>query len=169
MEEIVVGVREAGVKFFWVARGGELKLKEALEGSLGVVVSWCDQLRVLCHAAIGGFWTHCGYNSTLEGICSGVPLLTFPVFWDQFLNAKMIVEEWRVGMGIERKKQMELLIVSDEIKELVKRFMDGESEEGKEMRRRTCDLSEICRGAVAKGGSSDANIDAFIKDITKIV
>ncbi|CAH8264213.1 unnamed protein product [Arabidopsis lyrata] len=96
-------------------------------------------------------------------------MLTFPLFRDQFLNAKMIVEEWRVGMRIESKKQMELLIVSDEIKELVKRFMDGESEEGKEMRRRTCDLSGICRRAVAETGSSDANIDAFLKDITKIV
>ncbi|XP_020884862.1 UDP-glycosyltransferase 87A2 isoform X2 [Arabidopsis lyrata subsp. lyrata] len=176
MEEIVKGVRESGVRFLWVARGGESKLKETLEGSSGVVVSWCDQLRVLCHAAVGGFWTHCGFNSTLEGIYSGVPMLAFPLFWDQilnakmiFLNAKMIVEEWRVGMRIESKKQMELLIVSDEIKELVKRFMDGESEEGKEMRRRTCDLSGICRRAVAETGSSDANIDAFLKDITKIV
>ncbi|KAG2327575.1 hypothetical protein Bca52824_010303 [Brassica carinata] len=84
MEEIVGGVRESGVRFLWVARGGESKLKEALEGSSGVVVSWCDQLRVLCHAAVGGFWTHCGFNSTLEGIYSGVPMLTFPLFWDQF-------------------------------------------------------------------------------------
>ncbi|CAH2035781.1 unnamed protein product [Thlaspi arvense] len=68
MEELVGGVRESGVRFLWVARGGELKLKEALEGSSGVVVSWCDQLRVLCHVAVGGFWTHCRFNSTLEGI-----------------------------------------------------------------------------------------------------
>ncbi|XP_010414299.1 PREDICTED: UDP-glycosyltransferase 87A1-like [Camelina sativa] len=169
MEEIVVGVREIGVRFLWVARGGELKLKEALKGSSGVVVSWCHQLRVLCHKAVGGFWTHCGFNSTLEGIYSGVPMLAFPVFWDQFLNAKMIVDEWMVGMRIERKKKTELLIVSDEIKGLVIRFMDGESEDGKEMRKRVCDLSEICRGSVAESGSSDADIHAFIKDITKIV
>ncbi|KAF3560316.1 hypothetical protein F2Q69_00011881 [Brassica cretica] len=168
MKEIVGGVRETGVRFLWVARGGELKLKEALEGSSGVVVSWCDQLRVLSHAAVGGFWTHCGFNSTLEGIYSGVPMLTFPLFWDQFLNAKMIVEDWRVGMRIKSDKKTEL-VRRDEIKELVKRFMDGESEEGREMRRRACDLSEICRGSVVKAGSSDVNIDAFLKDITKIV
>ena len=167
MEEIVGGVRETGVRFLWVARGGELKLKEALEGSSGVVVSWCDQLRVLSHAAVGGFWTHCGFNSTLEGIYSGVPMLKFPLFWDQFLNAKMIVEDWRVGMRIKGNKKTEL-VRRDEIKELVKRFMDGESKEGKEMRKRVCDLSEICRGSVAKAGSSNVNIDAFLKDITKI-
>jgi hypothetical protein len=166
MEEIVKGLRESGVRFLWVARGGELKLKEALEGSLGVVVSWCDQLRVLCHKAVGGFWTHCGFNSTLEGIYSGVPMLAFPLFWDQILNAKMIVEDWRVGMRIERTKKNELLIGREEIKEVVKRFMDRESEEGKEMRRRACDLSEISRGAVAKSGSSNVNIDEFVRHIT---
>ncbi|KAG2327573.1 hypothetical protein Bca4012_036580 [Brassica carinata] len=165
MEEIVVGVKESGVLFLWVARGRESKMKEALEGSSGLVVSWCDQLRVLCHAAVGGFWTHCGFNSTLEGIYSGVPMLAFPLFWDQILNGKMIVEDWRVGMKIERRKKTELLIGREEIKEEVKRLMDRESEEGKEMRRRACDLSEICRGAVAEKGSSDANIDAFIRDI----
>ncbi|CAH8313360.1 unnamed protein product [Eruca vesicaria subsp. sativa] len=168
MEEIVGGVRESGVPFLWVARGGELKMKKALEGSAGVVVSWCDQLRVLCHAAVGGFWTHCGFNSTLEGIYSGVPMLTFPLFWDQFLNAKMIVEDWRVGMSVKSNKKTEF-VKREEIKELVKRFMDGESEEGKEMRRRVCDLSEICHGSVSKTGSSDVNIDSFLKDITKIV
>ncbi|ESQ56077.1 hypothetical protein EUTSA_v10025222mg [Eutrema salsugineum] len=169
MEEIVEGVRESRVRFIWVARGGESKLKEALEGSQGLVVSWCDQLRVLCHESVGGFWTHCGYNSTMEGIYSGKPMLTFPLFWDQSLNAKMIVDEWRIGMRIRSKKNAEVLIKRDEIKGLVKRFMDGESEEGKEMRRRVCDLSEICRRAVAKSGSSHVNIDAFIEDISKIV
>ncbi|KAG5396773.1 hypothetical protein IGI04_018587 [Brassica rapa subsp. trilocularis] len=146
MEEIVAGVRESGVPFLWVARGGESKMKEALEGS-------------------SGFVTHCGFNSTLEGMYSGVPMLAFPLHWDQILNGKMIVEEWRVGMKIERRKKTELLIDREEIKEVVKRLMDRESEEGKEMRRRACDVSEICRGAVAEKGSSDANIDAFIRDI----
>ncbi|ESQ51536.1 hypothetical protein EUTSA_v10016641mg [Eutrema salsugineum] len=168
MEEIVKGVRESGVRFIWVARGSEKKMKEALKGSSGVVVSWCDQLRVLCHKAVGGFWTHCGFNSTLEGIYSGVPMLAFPLFWDQILNAKMIVEEWRVGMRIERRKKTELLIVRDEIKEVVKRLMDRESEEGKEIRTRVCDLSEICRGAVEGSGLSNANIDAFVRDISNM-
>ncbi|RID66676.1 hypothetical protein BRARA_D01798 [Brassica rapa] len=123
-------VSDSRVRFLWVSRGTrESRLKEAIEGSLGVVVSWWDQLRVLCYAAIGGFWTHWMY--------SGVPKLTFPLVWDQFLNAKMIVDT------------TELLARRDEVKELVKR-------------RRAC---EICRGAVAKAGSSDVNIDAFIKDM----
>ncbi|KAF3540006.1 hypothetical protein F2Q69_00019101 [Brassica cretica] len=92
-------------------------------------------------------------------------MMTFSLFWDQLLNDKMIVEEWRVGMRVKSKKKTEL-VRREEIKELVKRFMDGESEEEKEMRRRVCDLS---RGSVAKTGSSDVNIDSFLRDITKIV
>ncbi|CDY24026.1 BnaC03g16650D [Brassica napus] len=152
MDEIVEGVRASGVRFLWVARGGESKLNKAFEGSSGVVVSWCDQLRVLCHVAVGGFWTHCGFNSTLEGMYSGVPMLAFPLFWDQILNGKMIVEDWRVGIRIERRKKAEVLIGRDEVKEVVKRLMDRESEDGKEIRRRACDLSEICRGAVEEMG-----------------
>ncbi|CAN8247465.1 unnamed protein product [Cochlearia groenlandica] len=170
MEEIVVGVKESGVRFLWVARGGESKMKEALKGSSGVVVSWCDQLRVLSHEAIGGFWTHCGFNSTLEGMYSGVPMLAFPLFWDQILNAKMIVDDWRVGIRIEKtkEKKADLLIRRDEISEVVKRFMDRESEEGKVLRERVCEISEIIRRAVKDKGSSDVNIDAFIKDITDV-
>ncbi|CAA7047984.1 unnamed protein product [Microthlaspi erraticum] len=173
MEEIVDGVRESGVRFLWVARGGESKLKKALEGSSGIVVSWTDQLRVLCHVAVGGFWTHCGFNSTLEGLYSGTPMLVFPFVWDQILNAKMIVEEWKVGVRLEGKKtktktKTELLIKKDEVKELVKKFMDGESQEGKEMRRRASDLSEICRRANDENGSSNVNTDAFLNDIAKI-
>ena len=164
----MAGVKESGVRFLWVARGGESKLNKAFEGSSGVVVSWCDQLRVLCHVAVGGFWSHCGFNSTLEGMYSGVPMLAFPLFWDQILNGKMIVEDWRVGIRIERTKKAEVLIGRDEVEEVVKRLMDRESEDGKEMRRRACDLSEICRGAVEEVGSSNANIDHFIRDIKQI-
>ncbi|KAG2332945.1 hypothetical protein Bca52824_004125 [Brassica carinata] len=166
MDEIVAGVRASGVRFLWVARGGESKLKKAFEGcSSGVVVSWCDQLRVLCHVALGGFWTHCGFNSTLEGMYSGVPMMVFPLFWDQILNAKMIVEDWRVGIRIERRKENEVLIGREEVEEVVKRLMDRESEDGKEMRRRACDFSEMFRGAVEEMGSSNANIDRFMRDI----
>ncbi|KAG5401718.1 hypothetical protein IGI04_016325 [Brassica rapa subsp. trilocularis] len=87
------GVSDSRVRFLWVSRGTrESRLKEAIKGSLGVVVSWWDQLRMLCYAAIGGFWTHCG-----------------------------------IGMRMESKKSTtELLARRDEVKELVKRFMDGE-------------------------------------------
>ncbi|KAH7549842.1 hypothetical protein JRO89_XS13G0090700 [Xanthoceras sorbifolium] len=87
MDEIVVGVRNSGVRFFFVARGESLTLFKDGCGEMGMIVPWCDQLRVLCHSSVGGFWTHCGFNSTLEGVYAGVPMLTFPIFWDQVPNS----------------------------------------------------------------------------------
>ncbi|XP_021803392.1 UDP-glycosyltransferase 87A2-like isoform X2 [Prunus avium] len=169
MDEIVAGVQNSGARFLWVARGDASKLKDGV-GDKGLVVSWCDQLRVLCHDSIGGFWSHCGWNSTLEAVYAGVPILTCPIFGDQIPNAKKIMEDWKIGCRVLKKKKKkgfeeEDLVTREEIVQLVQRFMDLESKEGKEMRERAKQLQETCQGAIAKGGSSDTNLDAFIKDV----
>ncbi|KAM1099318.1 hypothetical protein TB2_005813 [Malus domestica] len=166
MDEIVAGVKSSGVRVFWVARGDTCELRDCV-GDLGLVVPWCDQLRVLCHDSIGGFWSHCGWNSTLEAVYAGLPILTFPILWDQIPNGKQIVEDWRIGYRVKKKAGVELVASSEEIAELVKKFMDVESEEGKDLRERAKQLQEICRGAIANGGSSDRNLDAFLKDISQ--
>ncbi|ONH99774.1 hypothetical protein PRUPE_6G050000 [Prunus persica] len=170
MDEIVAGVRNSGVRFLWVARGDASKLKDGV-GDKGLVVPWCDQLRVLCHDSIGGFWSHCGWNSTLEAVYAGLPVLTCPIFWDQMPDSKQIVEDWKIGYRVLKKKvgaaEHEHLVTREEIAELVQRFMDLESKEGKEMRKRAKQLQETCHGAIAKGGSSDKNLDAFIEDISR--
>jgi UDP:flavonoid glycosyltransferase YjiC (YdhE family) len=82
MDELAAGLRDSGVRFLWVARGKIPRLKEVC-GDKGLVVPWCDQLRVLSHSSIAGFLTHCGWNSTQEGAFCGVPFLTFPIDYDQ--------------------------------------------------------------------------------------
>jgi UDP:flavonoid glycosyltransferase YjiC (YdhE family) len=86
MDEFAAALRSSSVRFFWVARGDAHRLEESC-GDMGLVVPWCDQLRVLCHPSIGGFWSHCGWNSTQEAIHGGVPMLAFPLFWIEFLMA----------------------------------------------------------------------------------
>ncbi|XP_062013498.1 UDP-glycosyltransferase 87A1-like [Rosa rugosa] len=167
MDEIIAGVKNSGVRFLWVVRGDASKLKDGV-GDMGLVVPWCDQLRVLCHSSIGGFWSHCGWNSTQEAVYAGLPVLTCPIFWDQIPNGKQIVEDWKIGYRVKKKKvRGGDLVTREEIAELVQRFMDVESNEGKEMRKRAKQLQETCQGAIAKGGSSDSNLDAFIKDISQ--
>lgn len=168
MDEIVAGVKNSGVRFLWVARGDASRLKDGV-GDMGLVVPWCDQLRVLCHSSVGGFWSHCGWNSTQEAVYAGLPVLTCPIFWDQIPNGKQIVEDWKIGYRVKKKKVggEDLVTYREEIAELVQRFMDVESNEGKEMRKRAKQLQETCQGAIAKGGSSDTNLDAFIKDISQ--
>ena len=92
IDEIVAGIRNSGTRQMWVARENASKIKDGC-GNIGFVVPWCDQLRVLCHPSIGGFWTHCGWNSTLEAIFTGVPMLTCPIIGDQIFNRKQIVED----------------------------------------------------------------------------
>ncbi|XP_052187783.1 UDP-glycosyltransferase 87A1-like [Diospyros lotus] len=168
MDEIIAGIAGSRVRFFWVARGeADASRIRDVCGEKGVVVRWCDQLKVLCHSSIGGFWSHCGWNSTKEGVFAGVPFLTYPIFWDQVPNSKTIVEEWKIGWKVRRGMGAESeLVTGEEIAGTVKRFMDLDSDEGKEMRRRARELGEICRRATSKGGSVDANIDAFLQGIS---
>ncbi|XP_058211865.1 UDP-glycosyltransferase 87A1-like [Rhododendron vialii] len=170
MDEIIAGVDMSGVRFLWVARGDACRIKEGC-GDLshkGVVVPWCDQLKVLCHPSIGGFWTHCGWNSTKEGVFAGIPFLTYPIFWDQIPNSKTIVDDWKIGWKVRQGMgEEEHLVTREEIAGLVQRFMDLESDEGKEMRRRAKELEEICRRAISKEGSTETAINAFIQDISQ--
>ena len=75
-----------------MARGETLRLKDKC-GDKGMVIPWCDQLKVLSHFSIGEFWSHCGWNSTLETVFAGAPILTFPLFLDQVPNSTKIVDE----------------------------------------------------------------------------
>ncbi|XP_057964860.1 UDP-glycosyltransferase 87A1-like [Malania oleifera] len=166
MEEIAAGLSGSGVRYLRVARGEAHRLEEGA-GDKGLVVGWCDQLRVLSHCAVGGFWTHCGWNSTMEGVFAGVPLLTFPVAMDQVPNSKVIVEDWKVGQRARKERGAGDLVERGEVAEVVRRFMDSESCERREMVRRVKELQDICQKATAEGGSFDTSLDAFARDISR--
>ncbi|KAI3887054.1 hypothetical protein MKX03_025628 [Papaver bracteatum] len=180
MEEILAGLHGSGVRYLLVSRGVHLTSCVHDGGdddviginSRRITVPWCDQLRVLCHSSIGGFLTHCGWNSIMESLYAGVPMLTFPLSFDQIPNRKLIVEDLKVGMKITKEFGEKALVKRDDVERIVKKFMNiteeaGEdvNNEAKEMRRRSSELKEMCRRTLAKGGSSDTNLDAFIKDI----
>ncbi|KDP29711.1 hypothetical protein JCGZ_18646 [Jatropha curcas] len=164
MDEIFSGLQDSGVRYLWVARGEASGLKEICSDK-GLVLPWCDQLKVLCHSSVGAFWTHCGWNSTLEALFAGVPLLTFPLFFDQDPNNKKILEEWKIGWKVQSKMGEESLVKREEVAQLVKKVMDLESKESKEMRTRARKLSDACQLAITENGSSVKNLDAFIRNI----
>ncbi|KAG2673005.1 hypothetical protein I3760_13G069400 [Carya illinoinensis] len=166
MDEIVGGVRDSGIRYLWVSRGNTTRFKNGC-GDMGFVVPWCDQLKVLCHSSIGGFWTHCGWNSTLEGVFAGLPMLTSPIFFDQVPNCKRIVDDWRVGWRIKKDVKSENLVTRGEISDLLKRFMNQENNEGFELKKRAKELQDACHRAIAEGGSTENNLHAFIRDITR--
>lgn len=157
MDEIAAGLAQSGVYFLWVARGETSRLKEMC-GEKGMMVDWCDQLRVLLHSSIGGFWSHCGWNSVKESMFSGVPMLTFPILLDQPLNSKAIVENWKIGWNIRKEVRG---IERDKIAEVVRKFMDSKSVERLGMMERVKKVQEICQ----ESGSSEEDLKAFVNDM----
>ncbi|XP_023913017.2 UDP-glycosyltransferase 87A1 [Quercus suber] len=165
MDEFAVALCNSGVRFLWVTRGEASRLKETCGGDKGLVVPWCDQLRVLCHPSVGGFWSHSGWNSVQETIYAGIPMLAFPLFLDQVPNSRKIEEDWKIGWRVKRAEiGSEILVATEDILQHIQRFMDLESCEGKETRKRARELKNMCDQAIAKGGSFDSYLDAFVSD-----
>ncbi|XP_037410597.1 DIMBOA UDP-glucosyltransferase BX8-like [Triticum dicoccoides] len=110
--ETALGLANSRIPFLWAIRhdllhGSEkVGLTDGFEVETrgrGMVVSWAPQQEVLGHQAVGGFWTHNGWNSTLESISEGVPMLCRPHFADQMINARYVQEVWKIGFELEGK------------------------------------------------------------------
>ncbi|TYG39211.1 hypothetical protein ES288_D13G286700v1 [Gossypium darwinii] len=129
MEEITAGLQDSGVRFLLVAREGSWKLKHGYGGE-----------------------GHCGWNSVKEGIFAGTPFLTFPLFADQNLNSKLIVEDWKIGWRIKKHQ----FTTIGEISSLVTKLMDLESDD---------ELQKECLQSIERHGSSESNINSFIHSI----
>ncbi|GER32649.1 UDP-Glycosyltransferase superfamily protein [Striga asiatica] len=158
MEEIAGGLLGSGRPFLWVARES-VGWVEELVREQGKIVGWCQQMEVLGHESVGCFVTHCGWNSTLESLWCGVPVVAFPVWSDQGTNAKMIEEEWgtgvRVGPGEDGK------VSGEEITRCIERVMEG----GEKMRENAGRWKGLAREALAENGSSYRNLEAFFKEL----
>ncbi|KAI3471881.1 hypothetical protein Pfo_028569 [Paulownia fortunei] len=129
--EIAGGFLLSQVNFIWVLRPGLVDsdddgvLPEGFEDSTrdrGLIVPWCTQNQVLLNPAIGGFLTHCGWNSILESIWCGVPMICYPLFTDQITNRKLVVDDWRVGMNLCDGAS----ITREEVAEKIGILMSGE-------------------------------------------
>ncbi|XP_057957292.1 crocetin glucosyltransferase, chloroplastic-like [Malania oleifera] len=173
MEEIARALLDTQRPFLWVIRASaneelereeddnKLSCREELEGA-GIVVAWCSQVEVLAHPAVGCFMTHCGWNSTLESLVSGVPVVAFPQWTEQGTNAKLIEDVWKTGVRV--RVNGEGVVESDEMKMCLETVMDG-GERGEEIRRNAKGWRELAREAVKQGGSSDKNLKAFVNEI----
>ncbi|OWM70006.1 hypothetical protein CDL15_Pgr025855 [Punica granatum] len=169
-QEIGWGLVNSKQPFLWVVRPGLVpgvqRLDRLLEGFLkvagerGLVVKWAPQQAVLAHQATGGFWTHGGWNSTLESICEGVPMICQPAFGDQRVNTRYVSDVWRVGIHLENR------IERGEIQRTIRRLMG--SEEGEEMRGRIRSLKEKGEACLRPGGASYKSLDRLTDYISEI-
>ncbi|XP_021762762.1 UDP-glycosyltransferase 74G1-like [Chenopodium quinoa] len=166
-EELACGLRNTHQSFLWVVRELEqAKLpKEFINetSEQGLVVGWTSQLEVLSHKAIGCFVTHCGFNSILEALSLGVPVVGVPQCFDQGTNAKFVEDVWRVGV---RAKVDEKGVVKREVlEECIREVMEGEKKE--ELRKNADKWNRLAKEAMSEGGSSYKNIDEFMAFLGK--
>ncbi|KAI8013884.1 UDP-glycosyltransferase 74E2 [Camellia lanceoleosa] len=167
MEEIAWGLKNSNYYFLWVVRATEQpKLPKNFMAETvknGLVVSWCPQLDVLAHRAIGCFVTHSGWNSTLEALSLGVPMVAMPQCTDQTTNAKYVMDVW--GMGVRAQCDERGMVRREEVEGCIREVMEGER--GNENRRNAMKWGELAIEAVDEGGSSDKNIDEFVAKLVK--
>jgi len=163
-QELALGLELTGRPFLWVVRPdfttGDLSEAwfvefQARVAGTGMVVSWYPQQKVLAHRAVACFVSHCGWNSTLEGVRNGVPFLCWPYFSDQFLDQNYITDLWRTGLAVspdaggvvmkeELRSKVEQVVSNGEIKERAQLFRDA-----------------TCR-AIGEGGASYENFQKFL-------
>ncbi|CAH9089682.1 unnamed protein product [Cuscuta epithymum] len=167
MREVALGLIRSKCKFLWVIRSSEQsKLPTHLmeeNSDAGMITNWCPQLDVLSHPAIGCFVTHCGWNSTLEALSLGVPIVAMPQWTDQPTNAKYLVDIWNVGIRVVADKNG--LVTTKEFERCLVEVMKGHK--GILLKENAAKWRQLAKEAVDLGGSSDKNIEEFVSAISK--
>ncbi|XP_027120368.2 UDP-glycosyltransferase 75C1-like [Coffea arabica] len=169
MEQIAHGLLESQKTFLWVIRtsySGEkleekLSCKDELEKQ-GMIVPWCSQMEVLSHPCVGCFVTHCGWNSSLESMVAGVPVVAVPLWNDQATNAKFIQDVWKIGVRAIANDGG--VFEANEIKRCIELVMDG-GKIGEEMRINAKKWQGLAREAAKDGGPSNMNLRTFVNEL----
>ncbi|XP_052162810.1 anthocyanidin 3-O-glucosyltransferase 2-like [Oryza glaberrima] len=180
--EIAAGLERSGHRFLWVLRGrppagspyptdadaDELLPEGFLERTKGrgmVWPTWAPQKDILAHAAVGGFVTHGGWNSTLESLWHGVPMAPWPLYAEQHLNAFELVRDMGVAVEMEVDRKRGNLVEAAELERAVRCLMDEGSEEGRMAREKAAAAKAACRNAVDGGGSSIAALRKLTQEM----
>ncbi|WVZ66018.1 hypothetical protein U9M48_015297 [Paspalum notatum var. saurae] len=184
LHEMADGLERSGHRFLWVLRGPppsgspfptDANLDELLpegflertEGRGLVWPTWAPQKDIIAHSAVGGFVTHCGWNSVLEGLWHGVPLVPWPLFAEQHLNAFELVSVMGVAVAMEVDRKRGNFVVAAELERALRGLMGDDSEEGLRAREKAAEAKALCRNAVEEGGSSYASLQKLARDMSK--
>ncbi|XP_044507738.1 anthocyanidin 3-O-glucosyltransferase 2-like [Mangifera indica] len=185
IKEVAVALEQSGVRFLWSLRKPPPKDKperprdyssdhlqeifpigflERTKG-IGFVCGWAPQKEVLAHSSIGGFVSHCGWNSILESLWFGVPIVTWPMYAEQQVNAFQMVKD--LGLAVELRLDYKIMngevVAADEIARAIKCVMESDNV----VRKKVKEESEKSQLAVTEGGSSFAAFGRFIEDILR--
>lgn len=156
-KELALGLDLLNMPFLWVVRKDNgieenNEYPDEFRGIQGKIFSWAPQKKILSHPAIACFISHCGWNSTIEGVYNGVPFLCWPFCSDQLMNMTYLCDVWKVGLGFEKDENG--VISREEIKKKVEQLLQDE-----EIKVRSLKLME----KVIKNKEGDKNLKKFIK------
>lgn len=165
LREFAWGLANSKYSFLWVIRpnlvngGTEIISQDFLDEikDRGLILDWCPQEKVLGHPSLGGFLTHCGWNSTLESISHGVPMICWPFFAEQQTNCHYLCSKWGIGVEIDSDVERE------EVEGLLRELMDGKM--GKQMKEKAMELKQRAERATKQGGSSYINFHKLVQNL----
>ncbi|KAK3180975.1 hypothetical protein Dsin_000114 [Dipteronia sinensis] len=163
-EELALGLELCNRPFLWAVRSDITEnLKDAYPdgfeervGSRGLMTSWSPQKKVLEHPSIACFLSHCGWNSVLEALSNGIPLLCWPTFADQFMNESYICNVWKIGLRLDRDHGK--IITRQEIKNKVEELLSNEMYKANALV-----LKEKLINTIKETGSSYNNLKGFVE------
>ncbi|TVU11610.1 hypothetical protein EJB05_45204, partial [Eragrostis curvula] len=175
--EIARALERSGHRFLWVLRGApEPGTKTSTDGNLAELLPpgfldktearglvWpkrAPQKQVLAHAAVGAFVTHCGWNSVLESLWHGVPMVPWPSAAEQHYNAFVLVADMGAAVAMEVDRKRNNFVEAAELERAVKTIMDG-GEVARKVRNRAMEMKAACRAAMEDGGSSCVSLQGL--------
>ncbi|CAH9102101.1 unnamed protein product [Cuscuta europaea] len=165
MQEIAMGLAQSNKYFIWAVRDSEQsKIPKNFKPNTaqrGLILKWCPQVKVLSHKAVACFLTHCGWNSTLEALSLGVPVVAMPQMVDQPTNAKFIDDVWRVGIRVRVNERG--IVTRQEVNDRILEVMEGVRAD--EIKRNAVKWKGLAGEALMEGGSSYVNIKNFISQL----
>ncbi|XP_061345065.1 anthocyanidin 3-O-glucosyltransferase 5-like [Gastrolobium bilobum] len=184
IKEMALGLELSGKKFVWSLRSSSAikpgnehyltagesietpsvsKLEESssfpeefyrIQNNVFVIIDWAPQLDILKHSSIGGFVSHCGWNSVIESVSCGVPMVAWPLYAEQKMNAAMLAEEVGIAVRIEVQLSNTNMVRKEDIVKAIRKIMDKDDKEGCAVRKRVKELKHIAEEAWSHDGSS---------------
>jgi hypothetical protein len=189
MHEFASGLEASGVRFLWVVKipaasstvNGLSPITSTDQEHLAsyfpesfmertkdkglIYTSWAPQLQILAHPTIGGFLTHCGWNSVTESIAMGVPMIAWPLWADQMLNRVLCVDILHIALSVHKNFE-DTVVRGEEVERVIRLLM--EDKRGQAMKKKVEELSKVLEKATGPGGSSRRNLALFVEEVNSI-
>ncbi|KAK7275050.1 hypothetical protein RIF29_16157 [Crotalaria pallida] len=167
IKALALGLEYSEARFVWIVKEDNGSLPDGFEDRVSgrglVVKSWVPQVAILGHRVVGGFLSHCGWNSVLEAMMAGVAILGWPMEADQFVNGRLLVEN--VGVAVRVCEGADSVPDPNELGQVIAASMIGDSLQ----KRRAKVMKEEAIKAISEGGNSSKELDKLVNALINLV